>query len=119
MKLVNELIETLKVNKIYNNLTILIHGDHGPRINRERPNSTNVATFTFNDFDMNYSTLFAVKFPGTTGKFNSDSISLTNAFRYYLNTIFNLDLPHDKRGEYFYVINRGSDDLVQVEPIIK
>jgi len=64
IKLLGQLFETLISNQLFDNATIVIHGDHGSSVYTHSPNIANLNRLTQNDMLAAFSTLFAVKWPG-------------------------------------------------------
>lgn len=61
LRKLDALFETMKRAGLYENATIVIHGDHGSRINMEQPTATEAVDMPVNDFLDGYSTLFVLK----------------------------------------------------------
>ncbi len=58
------LFDAMKRNGSYKDAIIVLHGDHGSRINLAKPNAAEMSTMSIDDYIDGYSTLFALKAPG-------------------------------------------------------
>lgn len=63
-KKLDNLFEIMKRNGTYDRATIVIHGDHGSRINIVEPGKSVMADMTIDDYMDGFSTFFAIKAPG-------------------------------------------------------
>ena len=59
------LIDRMKKAGVYERATIIMHGDHGSLISRRPPYMHNHELLTKEDYRSSFSTLFAVKYPGS------------------------------------------------------
>jgi hypothetical protein len=61
---VKELLDALKARGLYDNATIIVHGDHGSRLVNVRPTAKNRRSITPQDYSDAFLALYAVKSPG-------------------------------------------------------
>lgn len=59
------LIDRMKKAGVYERVTIILHGDHGSLISRQPPYMHNHELLSKEDYRSSFSTLFAVKYPGS------------------------------------------------------
>jgi hypothetical protein len=64
MRKLRDMFEKWQKAGVYENLLIIIHGDHGPRIYRHRPEVSNLEEMLISDYADAFSTLLAIKAPG-------------------------------------------------------
>ena len=67
----DELFERMRASGIYDNTIIILHGDHGPKIAMNEPNSKHRDNLGKRDLIDIFSTLFAVKLPGVKGGYHT------------------------------------------------
>jgi hypothetical protein len=77
---VARLLEQLKRLGVYEDATIIVHGDHGSRI-AERTGHAPAETMTYRDLLDHFSTLLAIKTPGAEPGIQEDPVSLQQVFR--------------------------------------
>jgi hypothetical protein len=70
------LFNTLKDKGLYDEATIVVHGDHGTSAYVYAPSVSNVDNITYRDLREMYSALFAVKYPGGSFSVNDEITSL-------------------------------------------
>lgn len=78
---IGELVEAMKVSGVYDDATIVIHGDHGSRIAELRPLLENRERLAPQDFYDNYSTFFAVKAPHVSPGYDVRMLPLSYLLR--------------------------------------
>ena len=85
-RLIGSLFRQLKNRQIYDDATIISHGDHGSRITGLGLDITSGIELSNQDLLDSYSTLIAIKLPGIAPKLNSTPISIQQLFaRRFLN----------------------------------
>lgn len=82
MRKLERLFDVMKRAGSYKNATIVIHGDHGSRINRSTPYSADRTSLSRTDFVDGFSTLFTVKAPGINSGTDARMLSLSRLLRY-------------------------------------
>lgn len=70
-RLLGDFFAKLKTSGQFARSTIVIHGDHGSRINLSWPTKANLEYLVDSDFTDGFPTLFAVKSPGTLAGYSS------------------------------------------------
>ena len=65
LQTLQQLFDALQRAGLYENATIILHGDHGSHITKQASLVKNLDAFTLPDYRANFSTLFAVKYPGS------------------------------------------------------
>jgi hypothetical protein len=76
----SEIFLHLKELGIYDEATIIVHGDHGSRIGESRYHDVQASELSERDLVDHFSTLLAVKGPGVSPGVRSDSVSLQDFF---------------------------------------
>jgi arylsulfatase A-like enzyme len=71
-----QIFEEMKTNEIFERSIIIVHGDHGSRIGKYPAKYENLDQLTPTDYRAHYSTLFAVKIPGQSGRVDNRVLSL-------------------------------------------
>jgi len=77
LKSMHQIFEKMKAAGIYEQSIIVIHGDHGSRIGKYYPHYGNIGVLTHSEYRANFSTLFAVKFPGIKGHHDQRALPLS------------------------------------------
>lgn len=75
-QLMGEMFEILQDRGLWENSIIIVHGDHGSRIDRGPPEPPTVDQMVDSDFQDAYSTLFAVKVPGSAGGYRREQLPI-------------------------------------------
>ncbi|MEH6585539.1 MAG: sulfatase-like hydrolase/transferase [Halioglobus sp.] len=70
-------IDGLKKRGLYDRAIIIIHGDHGSNISQYQPTAENQDVMTGQDYRSAFSTLFAVKYPGSIFSVNARALPLS------------------------------------------
>jgi len=65
LRTLQSLIDSMKREGLYDRAIIVLHGDHGSRIVSHSPLFRNKALLTADEYRSSFSTLFAVKYPGS------------------------------------------------------
>ena len=104
LRSLQSLIASLKENVDYERSIIILHGDHGSIITKNRPSFRNVEKMNKEDYRASFSTLFAVKYPGS--KFSVDERALSLS---YLLEEFMVLLPSLLNPAESYTVFRPSD----------
>ncbi len=76
----DSLFETLKKSGVWNNAVVVLHGDHGSRLNRIQPFPSNGSLMDPTEFMDAFGTLVAVKLPAVPGKIDRSFVSLNDIF---------------------------------------
>ncbi|NKB58335.1 MAG: hypothetical protein GKS00_18575 [Alphaproteobacteria bacterium] len=84
MRELEALFDVMKRNGTYERAVIVVHGDHGSRINVVEPNAANASKMTADDYIDGYSTLFALKAPGLTPGVDSRMLPLSRLLAFAL-----------------------------------
>ena len=82
MNKLKQLFDAMKRNGTYQNAIIIIHGDHGSRINRAEPGMAGKSAMSINDYIDSYSTLFALKAPGVSPAIDTRMLPLPRLLDY-------------------------------------
>ena len=77
LKSMGQLFEKMKTAGIFERSIVVVHGDHGSGIGKFSPVVKNLAVLTPADYRSNFSTLFAVKFPGNENRVDKRTLSLS------------------------------------------
>mgnify|MGYP003668486917 CR=1 FL=1 len=75
-KLMRHLFDSLRRSGIFDQTTIIVHGDHGSRIGAKAPVLENWQSLTPSDLRAHYSTLFAVRAPGIKAGYDDRLFSI-------------------------------------------
>jgi arylsulfatase A-like enzyme len=94
----------MKENGSYDRSIVIVHSDHGSMITRNRPSFGDVEKITKEDYRASYSTLFAVKYPGSEYSIDRRTLSLS-----YLLEEFMASLPAFTNPGERYTLFRPSD----------
>jgi arylsulfatase A-like enzyme len=65
LRTLQALFDGLRESGLYDRATIILHGDHGSQITRKFTLHRNAGSYSKEDYRAAYSTLFAVKYPGS------------------------------------------------------
>lgn len=84
IKLLDHLFAAMKKAGTYENSIIIVHGDHGSRITRMDPDTSNVNQLTIDDYIDSYSTLYAIKKPNMQPGIDGRMMSLPDLSLYAL-----------------------------------
>ena len=76
LRLLGGLFEELRANGLYEQSTIIVHGDHGTSLFLTKPSALRMNELTLGDLREAFSSLFAVKLPGGRFSLNEDIKSL-------------------------------------------
>jgi hypothetical protein len=87
MKSVGKIFESMKMAGIYEQSVIVVHGDHGSLIGKSRPVYENLGLLTPAEYRSNFSTLFAVKFPGQEGRVDHRVLPLSTLMEEFSTTV--------------------------------
>lgn len=68
LRSLQSLLDSIKSTGLYDRALFILHGDHGSTISPLHPVVSNIRTLTAQDYRAYYSTLFAVKYPGSVFK---------------------------------------------------
>jgi hypothetical protein len=128
LRTLQSLIDALKREGVYDNAIVILHGDHGSRIIKHQPLFRNKALMSRQDYRISFSTLFAVRFPGS--EFSVDERPLAIS---YLVEEFIQGLPSrieqgavsapfkpsagdaEKAGAYVYLTGKFPMDRVEID----
>jgi len=102
--------DALRSFKIYDKATIIIHGDHGARIQILRPTYVNRDGLTPEDILDSFSTLFAYKFPGDKAGYDLRVLSLNQIFSQVAGKIFNNEKKIEPQTPYVNLRVRDPDE---------
>ena len=105
-----ELFDVMRAAKIYEDATIIIHGDHGSRIRIRRPTLANRNDLTPEDLLDSFSTLFAVKIPGDKADYDLRVLSLNQIFSPVAGKMFNIEQNIDPQFPYVNLRVRDADE---------
>jgi hypothetical protein len=75
-RLLSDVFSSMKAAGTFDDSIIIVHGDHGSRLDLGPPNMRNQALLTERDFVDAFSTLFAVHFPNSIGQVDDRMIPL-------------------------------------------
>jgi hypothetical protein len=84
-----KLFNSMRSSKIFDNAIIIIHGDHGARIQLRRPTYANRNDLTPEDLLDSFSTIFAVKAGGEKIEYDLRALSLNQIFSQIAGPILN------------------------------
>ena len=104
------LFDVMRAAKIYEDATIIIHGDHGSRIRIRRPTLANRNDLTPEDLLDSFSTLFAVKIPGDKADYDLRVLSLNQIFSPVAGKMFNIEQNIDPQFPYVNLRVRDADE---------
>jgi hypothetical protein len=107
----NELFDRMRAAGIFDDSIIIIHGDHGSKIVLTDPTSENQHLLSKQDLADGFSTLFAVKLPGTLGGYDPSHLPLEQLFA---NFAFEAGLSPanilPEKSEPYVYLSGGSDN---------
>ncbi len=98
-----EIFDVMRERGTYEGSTIIIHGDHGPKILTYHVNADNEKTIPERDLIANYSTLFAVKKEGLAPGVDMDQRSIQDLFAELLMEKNGVET----HGDIFFKSNKG------------
>lgn len=111
-KMFRQFITELKAQGVYDSATIIVHGDHGSRINRNWPTIANKEKLVRSDYIDGFPTLFAVKAPGIEPGYIEERATLSALLAASSGAP---ELAPDERGIYFYN-GRGEEMTLESMP---
>ena len=100
------LFDRLKQAGLYDDATIILHGDHGSRIFLNRPRANNRENLSRQDFIDNFSTLFAAKSPAFEAGYDDERLPVSQLLA---RAIGRADLI-DRSSQELLIYLEGSDD---------
>ena len=109
-KQLHEFFNTMRLSKIYDNATIIIHGDHGSGVRMRRPILANQNDLTSEDILDSFSTLFAVKLAGEKTGYDLRVLSLNQIFSQVAGKIFNKEIKIRPQSPYVNLRIRDADE---------
>jgi hypothetical protein len=101
---------------VYDDSIIILHGDHGSRIDMNDPTPKNQHALTNQDLVDGFSTLFATKIPGKLGGYDKSPSPLEQLFA---NFVFQAGLTPTNirpgKSEPYVYLTAGSDsDFIRI-----
>jgi hypothetical protein len=105
-RLLRRLFDALEQAGVWRDAQVIVHGDHGSRIARRLPVSENAGRLSPEDFRDYFSTLFAVRMPGTQAEVRRGPRSLQELLREVLG------LPAQRSPALVYLRTRDGGDLI-------
>jgi hypothetical protein len=105
----SELVERMKARGIYDNATIVVHGDHGSRIGLIVPNIENSNSLPPREFYDGFSTLLAVKAPQFTAGYDLTMLPVTRLLRQIAKE--QPGIPEKTDGHFVYI--RDNQDSIR------
>jgi arylsulfatase A-like enzyme len=114
----NELFVKLEQAGLYDNMTVIIHGDHGSRINLKHDPWANIASeMSTQDFLTNYAVFLAIKKPHEqTGSVNEIQGSLKNIIQAEL--IDHKSFSGEDEAFVYFKKKKGRTQMAKV-PMVK
>jgi hypothetical protein len=76
LKQLADVFDALKAQKLFDEATIVVHGDHGTAAYNFSPTVQNMDRMNYRDMRESFSLLFAVKYPGENFRINEEVLSL-------------------------------------------
>ena len=83
------LFDDMKARGVYDRAVIVLHGDHGSRIGRYQYLSEHVQDLSVADYRAGFSTLFAVKYPGSRFALRDTPLPLARLLEIYMEEMPN------------------------------
>lgn len=84
MKVLERVFEALKENGLWDDATIIVHGDHGSKITLRDPVIENIPELTSRDLIDGYSTLYAIRSPEIPAGYDKTVISIQTLFESHI-----------------------------------
>jgi hypothetical protein len=111
-----ELIDRMRAAGIYENSIIIIHGDHGSRININDPTPENRHAITNRDLVDSFSTLFAMKLPGKPGRYDKSPRPLEELFAGFVFEagLTPVNILPEKSEPYVYLMTDQAEDPIRI-----
>ncbi|MHA1600308.1 MAG: hypothetical protein ACTSW2_05740 [Alphaproteobacteria bacterium] len=113
---VNELLTALKAANLYDDATIVIHGDHGSRLTHFRPTMLSRQRLIPQDYADGFLALYAVKSPEISPGYDQRPVSLPQLIRALIQG--DMDIPAGPGGgqqpQVFLRQSNNVSELVQV-----
>jgi hypothetical protein len=112
----DELFDRMRAAGVYDDSIIILHGDHGSRIDMNDPTPKNQHALTNQDLVDGFSTLFATKIPGKLGGYDKSPSPLEQLFA---NFVFQAGLTPTNirpgKSEPYVYLTAGSDsDFIRI-----
>lgn len=107
-----DLVERMKTAGIFDDATIVVHGDHGSRIGLTLPTIQNRNRLTPEDFYDGYSTLFAVKAPQIEAGYDLTMLPLSQLLRGVMEGRF--AIPEKSAEHFVYLDDHRKSALLRV-----
>lgn len=86
------LFNTMNSKGILENSIIMVHGDHGSLISSRRPDFQNAGQMSMDDYRAGFSTLFAVKYPGSHYSVNDHVVPVSYLLEEFTQFISQADI---------------------------
>jgi phosphoglycerol transferase MdoB-like AlkP superfamily enzyme len=101
---------------IYDDSIIIIHGDHGSRIFINEPTDKNQHLLTTQDLVDGFSTLFAMKLPGTAARYDKALVPLEQLFAKFAFEagLTSTNVLSEQSDAYVYLITDDSADPIRI-----
>lgn len=106
----DRILEAVARSPLADDFIVVLHGDHGAKIQTPLPVLDNLAEFTRERFVANYATLFAVRAPGVTPGASEERRPVQDLFRVFVDSGFAGLAPRGAASEHAFVYVSGSDD---------
>ena len=103
MRRLRKLFDYMKAAGIFDDTTIIVHGDHGSRIVVTEPNAANKKNLSKEDLADGYSTLFAAKKPSLTTGYDAQMRPIEEIFQQVVNSSGSAGPPPEEH--YVYLRN--------------
>ena len=87
LKSLGQVFEIMRRTGIYEQSIVVVHGDHGSGIGKFLPVVQNLADLTAAEYRSNFSTLFAVKFPGDEKRVDKRTLPLSTLLEEFTATV--------------------------------
>ena len=87
LRSLQSLLDNMKKTGLYDRAIIILHGDHGSHISELHPQVANLKTFTKQDYRATFSTLFAVKYPGSSFFVDERALPITYLLEEFMTVL--------------------------------
>ncbi|MCP4330700.1 MAG: DUF229 domain-containing protein [Alphaproteobacteria bacterium] len=116
------LFDEMRERNIFDKSVIIIHGDHGSRINLIEPTASHIRALSPQDFVDGFSTILAIKAPNISPEYDLTRISIQAAFAHLWNHELATPMPGPKSdaGEpAVHILDLQSRAVVPVQKSIR
>lgn len=81
LRKLEQLFDDMKASGLFDQAIIIVHGDHGSRIYMRAPKKIGLGTISSQDYVDGFSTLFAVRIPGSQPTYSASPVAMDVLFK--------------------------------------